>query len=72
MDEKIQRITRLIEKSDLDQTIKEILIRDLQTEGLSDFLREQIKAYCLEGLQKLDAQLELAKHDLESKEENPV
>ena len=72
MDEKIQRITRLIEKSDLDQTIKEILIRDLQTEGLSDFLREQIRAYCLEGLQKLDAQLELAKHDLESKEENPV
>ena len=72
MDDKIQNIIHLIERSDLDQTIKDILIRDLQTEGLTDFLREQIRAYCLEGLQKLDAQLELAKHDLESKEENPV
>lgn len=66
MDEKIQRIIRLIEMSDLDQTIKEILIRDLQSEGLSDFLKEQIKAYCLDNLKKIDAQIELAKHDLEA------
>ena len=54
MDEKIQKIVNLIQESELDQTIKDILIRDLQTEGLSDFLREQIRAYCLEGLKAID------------------
>ncbi len=72
MEERIARISHLIQMSDLDQTIKDILIRDLQTEGLNDFLKEQIKAYCLEGLKKIDAQIELAKHDLETKEETPV
>ena len=71
MDEKIQKIIHLIEQSDLDQTIKDILIRDLQTEGLTDFLREQIKAYCLEGIKRLDSQLEEAKQALESPEQNP-
>jgi hypothetical protein len=72
MDEKIQKIIHLIEQSDLDQTIKDILIRDLQTEGLTDFLREQIKAYCLEGMKRLDAQLEEAKQALESQPESPA
>ena len=54
MDEKIQSIIHLIQQSPLDQTIKDILIRDLQTEGLTDFLREQIKSYCLEGIKELD------------------
>ncbi len=53
-DDKIQKIIDLIQKSDLDATIKGILIRDLQSEGLTDFLREQIKAYCLEALMDLD------------------
>jgi uncharacterized protein (DUF2164 family) len=70
MDEKIQRIIMLIQVSDLDQTIKDILIRDLQTEGLTDFLREQIKAYCLEGLKKANADIEAAKQALE--EQNPA
>lgn len=70
MEEKIQNIIHLIKASDLDQTIKDILIRDLQSEGLTDFLREQIRAYCLEGIKKLDAQIELAKKDLEN--ENPA
>ena len=69
MEDKIQNIIHLIEKSALDQTIKDILIRDLQSEGLTDFLREQIKAYCLEGIKVLDAKIEEAKKTLN---ENPA
>jgi hypothetical protein len=72
MDEKIEKIIRLIEASALDQTIKDILIRDLKAEGLTDFLREQIKAYCLDGLKKIDAEIDFAKKLLEEKGvENP-
>lgn len=66
MDDKTQKIVDLIQASPLDQTIKDILIRDLQTEGLTDFLREQIKAYCLEGIEKSNARIEEAKKVLES------
>ncbi len=69
MEEKYDKIIHLIQQSALDQTIKDILIRDLQSEGLTDFLREQIKAYCLEGLQKIDARIEEARKALE---ESPV
>ena len=69
MDEKIQKIVELIQQSDLDQTIKDILIRDLQTEGLTDFLREQIKAYCLEGIKILDQKIIDAKAALEKTED---
>jgi len=69
MDERLQNIIHLIKKSPLDQTIKDILIRDLKTEGLTDFMREQIKAYCLEGMQKIDVQIEEAKKFLN---ENPA
>ena len=69
MTEEIKKIIYLISISDLDQTIKDILIRDLQTEGLTDFLREQIKAYCVEDLRKMDVQTEEAKKILE---DNPV
>lgn len=76
MDEKLQNIIHLIKESDLDQTIKDLLIRDLETEGLTDFLREQIKAYCLEGIKRADAQIEAAKQALNessaSIEENPA
>ena len=65
MDDKIQNIIHLIEQSALDQTIKDILIRDLQAEGLTDFLREQIKVYCFEGLKKIDAKIDEAKKVLE-------
>ncbi len=68
MDTKIENIISLIEQSDLDQTIKDILIRDLRAEGLTDFLREQIKAYCAEGIQKLDAMLEQAKQQKEAQQ----
>lgn len=69
MDEKIQKIIDLIRASPLDQTIKDILIRDLQSEGLTDFLREQIKAYCLEGMKELDAKIVEAKRILEERGE---
>ena len=66
---KIQKIIDLIQQCPLDQTIKDILIRDLQADGLTDFLREQIKAYCLEGIKQIDSRIEEAKKVLE---ENPA
>ncbi len=72
MDQQIQDITHLIEQSELDQTIKDILVRDLQNEGLTDFLREQIKVYCLEGIKKASAQIDRAKTVLEQQPENPA
>lgn len=72
MEEKIQNIIHLIKQSPLDQTIKDILIRDLQTEGLTDFLREQIKAYCLDGIKQIDEQIVKAKAALEEQPENPA
>lgn len=72
MEEKIQHLIHLIQVSDLDQTVKDILIRDLQTEGLTDFLKEQIKAYCLEGIKKIDSQIEEAKKILDSNAQNPA
>lgn len=75
MDDKIIAIIDLIQKSPLDQTIKDILIRDLQNDGLNDFLREQIRAYCLEGIKQLDAQMLKAKAALEEPDnstENPA
>ncbi len=62
----IDRIIKLIKLSDLDQTIKDILIRDLQSEGLTDFLREQIIAYCIEGLKKHDPRIAEADRILRS------
>lgn len=76
MDEKLEKIIHLIEQSALDRTIKDILIRDLQSEGLTDFLREQIRVYCLEGIKQLDTQMTEAKAALENKPvdstENPA
>ncbi len=68
MDDKLQNIIHLIQASPLDSTIKDILIRDLENEGLSDFLREQIKAYCLEGLKQIDEKIAAAKKELEQSE----
>ncbi|HAG27605.1 TPA: hypothetical protein DCG61_02395 [Patescibacteria group bacterium] len=74
MEEKLEKIIHLIEQSALDRTIKDILIRDLQSEGLTDFLREQIRVYCLEGIKQLDAQMVEAKATLENKptDQNPT
>lgn len=69
MNDKIQKIIDLIQQSPLDQTIKAILIRDLKAEGLTDFLREQIKAYCIEGMKELDEKISQAKKILEERGE---
>lgn len=69
MEDKIQNIIHLIQKSPLDQTIKDILIRDLKETGLTDFLREQIKAYCLDGIQELDEKIVQAKKLLAAEEQ---
>lgn len=66
MDEKLEKIIHLIEQSALDRTIKDILIRDLQNDGLTDFLREQIKAYCLEGMKQLDQRMKDAQAVLDT------
>ncbi len=58
MEENIKALIELIQQPPLDQTVKDILVRDLQSEGLTDFLKEQIKAYCLEGIEKLDKKIE--------------
>ena len=68
--EKIDKIIQLITASDLDQTIKDIIIRDLRAEGLTDFLREQILAYCLEGIKKDTADIEQAKNLLFNPKQN--
>ncbi len=69
----IENIIHLIQQSDLDQTIKDILIRDLQAEGLTDFLKEQIKAYCMAGIKVLDEKMAQAKLELEHQEDsNPT
>ena len=53
----IETIVKLIQDSCLDQTVKEILLRDLEKEGLTDFLKEQIKAYCTDGIEKIDKEV---------------
>ncbi len=73
MKQDLQSIIHLIQQSPLDDTIKEILIRDLKSEGLTDFMREQIKAYCLEGVIEIDEQIAKAKKVLEDKsQQNPA
>lgn len=68
MDPKLQKVIKLVEQSRLDQTIKDILIRDLNTEGLegNDFLKEQIKAYCLAEIDKIDQEIVEVKKLLET------
>ena len=69
--EKLEKIIALIEASELDDTIKVILVRDLKEEGLTEFSREQIRAYCLEGLKKTNSDIEDAKRILENPSGDP-
>ncbi len=65
MDEKVEKIIYLIHSSDLDETVKNVLIQTLASEGLTDFIKEQIRAYCFDGLAGGDAQVDEAKQILE-------
>lgn len=60
--EDLETLIHLIEVSELDKTIKDILIRDLRSEGLTDFLAEQIKVYCAEAIDKNDERVIRAKN----------
>ena len=48
MDQKITKkeIIEIVNNSDLDKTIKQILIRDIEKEGINEFLLDQVIAYC--------------------------
>lgn len=59
----IQEIIDVINNSELDSTIKDILIRDLKSEGLTEFLREQIIAYCDKAISLIDKRLEKTKDE---------
>lgn len=73
MDEQLQNVIHLIQQSPLDETIKNILVRDLQTEGLTDFMKEQINAYCMIGIKQIDAKIIEAKKALGKKQQqNPA
>jgi hypothetical protein len=67
MADNIDDIIQLIQQSPLDKTIKDILIRDLKADGLTDFLREQIIAYCVEGRKELKEEYDKALQLLNSK-----
>lgn len=54
---KIEKIIEIIQASDLDQTIKDILIRDIKSEGLTEFLKEQVIAYCDKTISLIDKRL---------------
>lgn len=52
-----EELIKLVEQSDLDQTIKDILIRDIRNEGVNEFLVDQVLAYCDNALAVINARL---------------
>ena len=48
----------IVEKSKLDPTIKEILVRDIKNEGVNEFLVEQVIAYCDDALATIKKTME--------------
>ncbi len=55
MKEKItaEELVSIVEKSTLDQTLKQILIRDIKAEGVNDFYIDQVMAYCENAIEAL-------------------
>ena len=58
-------LIKIVQKSELDPTIKNILIRDIRNEGVNEFLLEQVIAYC-------DNAIESLKGKLNQDQQNPV
>jgi hypothetical protein len=56
MNQKIspEQLIKIVEDSELDPTIKSILIRDIKSEGVNDFLLEQVIAYCDKAIKDLE------------------
>ena len=63
MQEKIsvEEVIAIIEESELDPTIKEILIRDVRNEGVTEFLLDQVIAYCDNAIAYLNKNMESQK-----------
>ncbi|MDR3642416.1 MAG: hypothetical protein P4L74_02195 [Candidatus Doudnabacteria bacterium] len=49
-----KEIIDIIEHSEVDPTVKEILIRDIKEGGVTDFLVEQVVAYCDKAIAQLN------------------
>ncbi len=65
MDKKIsaEELIEIVQNSELDPTIKDILVRDIKAEGVNEFLLEQVIAYCDNAIAYLE------KHQ---KQQNPA
>ncbi len=53
----VEELVGIIEQSGLDNTIKTILIRDIKSEGVTEFLLEQVIAYCDNAIDILKGRL---------------
>ncbi len=53
----VEELVNIIEQSALDNTIKAILIRDIKSEGVTEFLLEQVIAYCDNAIDILKGRL---------------
>ncbi|MEK7161931.1 MAG: hypothetical protein AAB729_04565 [Patescibacteria group bacterium] len=53
----VEELVGIIEQSALDNTIKTILIRDIKSEGVTEFLLEQVIAYCDNAIDILKGRL---------------
>ena len=54
-----QELIQLVEQSELDQTIKDILIRDIRSEGVNEFLVDQVLAYCDNAIEIINKKLKV-------------
>ncbi|HYF05857.1 MAG TPA: hypothetical protein VEA59_06845 [Patescibacteria group bacterium] len=64
----IEDVCFLIDCSTLDQTLKDILIRDIKANGIDDFTREQVLAYCDKVEKQLDERVKRAQSALGAEE----
>jgi len=70
--ETLKGISELIDRSGLDDAIKAVLKEDLRCWGLTDRIREIIKAYCIKNLRDLDRAIAVEKIRLSIVEANQV
>ena len=56
----VEELVAIVEKSTLDQTLKDILIRDIKAEGVSEFYIDQVLAYCENAIAALKDKVNLS------------
>ena len=49
-----KELIAIIEQSEADSTVKDILIRDIKSTGVTDFLVEHVAAYCDKAIAELN------------------